>query len=77
MQRLGIALRQPRIIRTRNRTNRVLEEGQMLVEGSGIFGKNDSTHCDVGVAVDILREAMNDYIGILKQWRRVNGDMKV
>ena len=66
VQRLGPTLRQPGIIRARNSPNRVLEEGQAVAEGGMVFRNNDGTHDDIGVAIDVLCETVEDNICTLK-----------
>jgi len=66
LQRLSTALRQPAIKRTRNGANRVLEEGQAVVESGVMLGKNDGTHYDIGVTIDVFCETGKYDIDSLK-----------
>jgi hypothetical protein len=66
MQRLGAALSQPRIIRARNRTDRVLKEREAFKEGHVMLRKDDGAHDDIGVTIDVFGETVEDYIGALK-----------
>jgi hypothetical protein len=66
MQRLSAALRQPAIKRARNGTNRVLEEGQALVQSGVMLGKNDGTHYDIGVTIDVFCKTVKYDIDSLK-----------
>jgi hypothetical protein len=54
MQRLGTALSQPGIIRTRNRTDRVLKESEAFKESDVMLGKDNGAHDDIGVSIDAL-----------------------
>jgi hypothetical protein len=63
MQRLGTARSQPRIIRARNRTDRVLKESEAFKESDGMLGKDNGAHDDIGVSIDVFSETVKYYIG--------------
>jgi len=53
------------IIRPRKCTNRILEERRAVSESSVMLQKNDGTHKDVNVTVNVFSEAVEDDIGSL------------
>jgi len=73
MQRFGTPLGKPRVISAWNRANGVLQEAELLCKCVVMCWKDESAHDDVGVAIDVLCDAMKNDVGPLKEWRRIKG----
>lgn len=76
LESLGSTVRQPAVVRARNGARCVLQEASALGKGSSTRvcrcrGDNERTHDDVGVAVDVLGQAVYDGIGAEKEWGRI------
>ena len=56
VQGLCATLREPAVICTRHRTDRVLQEPELLRERGVVRGEDEGTHDDVRVAVHVLGE---------------------
>jgi len=72
MQRLGASLGEPRVVRARNCTNRVLQEPEFLIQWR-VRRKNECAHDDVRVAVDVFSETVQDDVGPEEEGRGVEG----
>jgi len=63
MERLRASLGEPAVVGTRDGADGVLEETELAGEGCMVGGEDEGTHDDVGVAVDVFRETVEDNVG--------------
>lgn len=63
---LETTVSQPRVERGWDSTNGVLEETETLLHGVGVEGSN--THNNIGVAIDVLSDGVDDNVGTVVKW---------
>ena len=71
VQRLGTALCEPTVVRTRDGADGVLEEAQLIGECCMMRREDERAHNDVRVPVYVFRQTVHDDVCTLQQWGRI------